>query len=69
MQSTRENNNLIYKNDPVQKYMRLIINTLAYLNPLQQYDFEIHLFTLRAVTDITIGYYRRFKRSLMLQMH
>ncbi len=48
----------------------LIINTLAYLNPLQQwlYDFEIHLFTPRAVTDITIGYYRRFKHSLMLQM-
>ncbi len=39
------------------------------LNPLQQwlYDFEIHLFTQRTTEGLICNYYRRFKRSLMLQ--
>ncbi len=41
----------------------------VYLNPFQQwlYDFEIHLFTLRTTEGLICNYYRRFKRSLMLQ--
>ncbi len=41
----------------------------VYLNPFQQwlYDFEIHLFTLRTTEGLYYNYYRRFKRSLMLQ--
>ncbi len=42
----------------------------VYLNPFQQwlYDFEIHLFTLRTTEGLICNHYRRFKRSLMLQM-
>ncbi len=41
----------------------------VYLNPFQQwlYDFEIHLFTLRMTEGLIHNYYRRFRRSLMLQ--
>ncbi len=41
----------------------------VYLNPFQQrlHDFEIHHFTLRTTEGLIYNYYRRFKRSLMLQ--
>ncbi len=41
----------------------------VFLNPFQQwlYDFEIHFFTLRTTERLICNYYRRFKRSLMLQ--
>ncbi len=41
----------------------------VYSNPFQQwlYDFEIHLFTPRTTEGLICNYYRRFKRSLMLQ--
>ncbi len=45
---------------------------IVYLNPFQQwhptmYVFEIHLFTLRTTEWLRCNYYRRFKRSPMLQ--
>ncbi len=41
----------------------------VYLNPFQQwlYDFEIPIFTSRTTEGLICNYYRRFKRSLMLQ--
>ncbi len=41
----------------------------VFLNPFQQwlYGFEIHLFTPRITEGLICNYYRRFKRSLMLQ--
>ncbi len=41
----------------------------VYLNPFQQwlYDFEIHLFTPRTTEGLICNYYRRLKRSPMLQ--
>ncbi len=115
--STRQNNNWIYKNDPVQKFTHPWILILccflddprlffcvvivvheslvgseqfnccssekssssctffgfpafsAYLNPFQQwlYDFEIHLFTLRAIGVLIHSYYKRWKHLLMLK--
>ncbi len=43
--------------------------SFAYLTLFQQwlYDFEIHLFTPRTTEGLICNYYRRFKRSLMLQ--
>ncbi len=45
--------------------------SFAYLTLFQfqqwLYDFEIHLFTLRTTEGLIHNYYRKFKRSLMLQ--
>ncbi len=47
----------------------LVFQHFCVLNPFQKwlYDFEIHLFTPRTTEGLIFNYFRRFKRSLMLQ--